>query len=348
MTGFGQGGAAMGNGRVVAEARSVNGRFLEVRVKMARELGDLAFLVESEARKRLSRGRVELVFRLEGQATSPDASDTPLLPALNRERARAAYRALADLSRELGTGTEVPFSMLSALPDLFVPALEVDHGVISRAVVAALGAALDDLDHMREREGQAMARELERRLRVGFEVIERIGTRAPEMLEAQAQKFRERLARIQILLAPHRQDPSPGDQKPGPPPAPPMDAARLEQELLLLVERSDVSEELTRLRIHGDRFLAYLSPSAPCEEAAEPEGARERSNPSHAEGVRAERTERGERGEPVGRRLDFLLQEMAREINTIGAKSQDFGIAHLVVELKAEIEKMRELVQNVE
>src|SRR5215471_14783426 len=190
MTGFGQGGAAMGSGRVVAEARSVNGRFLEVRVKMARELGDLGLLVEAEARKRLSRGRVELVFRLEGRANMPDDS---CAPALNRERARAAYRALVDLSRELGTGTEVPFSMLSALPDLFVPALEVEHDAISRAVVAALGAAIDDLDQMREREGQAMAKELERRLRVALELIERIGTRAPEMLQAQAQKFRERL-----------------------------------------------------------------------------------------------------------------------------------------------------------
>src|SRR5215471_2272430 len=244
MTGFGQGGAAMGSCRVVAEARSVNGRFLEVRVKMARELGDLGLLVEAEARKRLSRGRVELVFRLEGRANVPDDAGARLMPApaLNRERARAAYRALVDLSRELGTGTEVPFSMLSALPDLFVPALEVEHDAIARAVVAALVAALDDLDHMREREGQAMAQDLERRLRVALELIGRIGTRAPEMLEAQAQKFRERLARIQILLAPQRPYPNLGGQKPGPPP--PIDAGRLEQELVLLLERSDVSEEL--------------------------------------------------------------------------------------------------------
>jgi hypothetical protein len=86
--------------------------------------------------------------------------------------------------------------------------------------------------------------------------------------------------------------------------------------------------------------LTYLSPCP--EGTAQPAAAKEQPSPSRGEGVRAERTE------PLGRRLDFLLQEMAREINTIGAKSQDFGIAHLVVELKAEIEKMRELVQNVE
>jgi uncharacterized protein (TIGR00255 family) len=296
MTGFGQGSAAMGAGRVVAEARAVNGRFLDVRVRMARELSELAVMVEAEARKRLSRGRLELVFRLEGAALPA--------PSIHKERAAAAYASLVELSRELGAGAEVPFSMLSALPDLFVPALERDHERLSRAVLAALGGALDDLDEMREKEGRAMGDELARRVRAAEKLIEDIAHRAPEVLEVQAHRFRDRLGRVAQLIAP-----SPKDAKP----PTPIDPARLEQELLLLVERSDVSEELTRLRIHAERFLSYLGEA-----------------------------------EPLGRRLDFLLQEMAREINTIGAKSQDFGIAHHVVELKAEIEKMRELVQNVE
>jgi len=296
MTGFGQGSAPLGSGRVVAEARAVNGRFLDVRVRMARELSELAVMVESEARKRLSRGRLELVFRLEGAAFSP--------PTIHKERAAAAYAALVELSRELGAGVEVPFSMLSALPDLFVPALERDHEPLSMAVLAALSGALDDLDHMREREGRAMGEELGRRVRAAEKVIEDIARRAPEVLELQAQRFRERLGRVARLIATPPKDANATAS---------IDATRFEQELLLLVERSDVSEELTRLRIHAERFLSYLGEA-----------------------------------EPLGRRLDFLLQEMAREINTIGAKSQDFGIAHHVVELKAEIEKMRELVQNVE
>jgi uncharacterized protein (TIGR00255 family) len=295
MTGFGQGSAALGAGRVVAEARAVNGRFLDVRVRMARELSELAMMVEAEARKRLSRGRLELVFRLEGAAFSA--------PTIHKARAAAAYAALVELSRDLGAGADVPFSMLSALPDLFVPALEGDHEPVAQAVLAALSGALDDLDQMREKEGRAMGEELERRLRAAEKLIEDIARRAPEVLEVQAQKFRERLGRVAQLITPPGKDAKPG----------PIDPARFEQELLLLVERSDVSEELTRLRIHAERFLSYLGEA-----------------------------------QAVGRRLDFLLQEMAREINTIGAKSQDFGIAHHVVELKAETEKMRELVQNVE
>jgi uncharacterized protein (TIGR00255 family) len=295
MTGFGQGSADVGAGRIVAEARSVIGRFVVVRVRLPRELSELAVMIESEARKRLSRGRLELVLRAEGTVFSA--------PTIDKERAAAAYRALLELSRELGAGTEVPFSMLSAVPDLFVPALERDYEALGKAAVVALGSALDDLERMREKEGQSMADELARRIRLAEALIERIADRAPEIIEVQAKKLRERLARLLVFAAPAERE-----QKEAL-----FDPARVEQELLLLVERSDISEELTRLRIHAERFLTYLRET-----------------------------------EPLGRRLDFLLQEMAREINTIGAKSQDFGIAHHVVELKAEIERMRELVQNVE
>jgi uncharacterized protein (TIGR00255 family) len=314
MTGFGQGSAEFGAGRVVAEARAVNGRFLDVRVRMARELGDFAVMAEAEARRRLSRGRVELAFRLEGASASP--------VVLDKDRAKAAYRALAELSGELGATSEVPLSMLSALPDLFVPAWSPTAEALSRAVVDALGSALEDLERMREVEGKGMAEELERRLRALEALVDRVGKRAPAVLVLQAQRFRERLARVATLVAAEpgamAEPASKLDRAVVP------DPARIEQELVLLVERSDVSEELTRLRIHAERFLTYLGDGKNVEEAT------------------AKRTE------PLGRRLDFLLQEMAREINTVGAKSQDFEIAHHVVELKAEIEKMRELVQNVE
>jgi uncharacterized protein (TIGR00255 family) len=295
MTGFGLGSANVGAGRIIAEVRTVNSRFLDVRVRMPRDLSDLAVTVEMQARQRLSRGHCEIVFRLEGAVFSK--------PTIDKDRAIAAYRALFELNRELSPGTVVPLSMLSALPDLFVPALERDFEPLQSAVVAALGAALDDLELMRDKEGQSMAVELAGRLRGAEALIERIAARTPDMLELQAQKFRDRLTRVAAVMR--------ADQKAHTDLH--LDPARIEQELLLLVERSDVSEELARLRIHAEQFLTYL-----------------------------------QGGDRLGRRLDFLLQEMAREINTIGAKSQDFGISHSVVELKAEIERMRELVQNVE
>jgi uncharacterized protein (TIGR00255 family) len=279
MTGFGLGSAALGKGRLVVEIRTLNGKYLDVRVRMPREIGELAAMVESEVRKRLSRGRCDVGVRAEGAVFPP--------PVLDKDRAGDAYRSLVELRDHLAPGADVPFSMLSAVPDLFTPGHTQDLAATENALKAALCTAIDELELMRDREGAAIAVDLTRRIESARAVVGDVSRRSPAVLQAQTERFRERCAAV--------------------------DAARLEQEVALLQERSDISEELTRLEIHC-RHLADL--------VAKPE--------------------------PQGRRLDFLLQEMAREINTIGAKSQDSAIAHSVVELKAEIEKMREQVQNVE
>src|SRR4051812_22453080 len=113
MTGFGVGDVALPDGRVVAEIRSVNQRFLDVRARLPRELADLSLFAEQVARERLRRGRVELVIHTEG-AVVPAC-------ALDKDRARAALRALGELRDELAPGAEVPLSLLSAVPDLFTP-----------------------------------------------------------------------------------------------------------------------------------------------------------------------------------------------------------------------------------
>jgi uncharacterized protein (TIGR00255 family) len=276
--------------------RAVNGRFLDVRVRLPPELAELGTMVEGEARKFLSRGRCEISVRSEG---APIAA-----AAIDKDRARAAYRALVELRDELTPGAEVPFAMLSTVPDLFAPPRRIS-GASEAALRAALTTALDDLDTMRKKEGRAIVEDLLARLGTMRELMSGIAGRAPSLLEIQARKFRERLARISAIVA---DAPGTGDGR-----ELSADPVRIEQEIALLLERSDISEELTRLASHLDQMVAYLPDD-----------------------------------EPVGRKLDFLLQEMAREINTIGAKSQDLRIAHLVIEIKAEIERMREQVQNVE
>src|SRR5262245_46537435 len=111
MTGFGVGDVALANGRIVAEVRSVNQRFLDVRARLPRELADLALFAEQVARERLRRGRVELLIHAEGSVLTPCS--------LDKARARAAFDALAQLRDELAPGTEVPLSLLAAVPDLF-------------------------------------------------------------------------------------------------------------------------------------------------------------------------------------------------------------------------------------
>ena len=299
MTGFGVGNAALGRGSVTVEARAVNGRFLDVRVRLPQELADLAALVEGEARKKLARGRCDITVRTEGNVAS--------MPSLDKDRARRAYQTLLQLRDELAPGTEVPFSMLSSVPELFGAADASHLEPARRALVGALAAALDDLELMRKKEGSAIFSDLGSRLAAVVKLGNEIAARAPDVAESMARKFRERLQRIAAVVG---SGPA-GGGEPGRDIA--IDPARVEQELVLLMERSDVTEELTRLASHAEQMMTYMRED-----------------------------------EPLGRRLDFLLQEMAREINTIGAKSQDLRTSHAVVELKAEIERMREQVQNVE
>jgi uncharacterized protein (TIGR00255 family) len=299
MTGFGVGTAALGRGSVTVEARAVNGRFLDVRVRLPQELADLAALVEGEARKRLSRGRCDITVRTEGNVAT--------VPSLDKERARRAYRTLLDLRDELAPGAEVPFAMLSSVPELFAAAGASDLEPARRSTVGALASALDDLELMRKKEGAAIFADLGSRLATVMKLANEIAARAPEISENMAKKFRERLHRISAIVA---SAPIAGTDSAR---EIAIDPARVEQELVLLMERSDIAEELTRLGSHVEQMTTYMRED-----------------------------------EPLGRRLDFLLQEMAREINTIGAKSQDLRTSHAVVELKAEIERMREQVQNVE
>jgi uncharacterized protein (TIGR00255 family) len=287
MTGFGLGEVPLATGKLAIEIRAVNHRFLDVRVRVPRDLGDLATFVEQVARDRLTRGRYEVAMRVDGSV--------PGAPVLDRERARDAYRALCELRDELAPGERVPLSLLGAIPDLFVSPADAELDRLRESTRLAFDAAVFALDAMREREGAALRDDLLRRLENVGKLARAIARRAPEVVDIHRRRLRDRAERLRSSTEIE------------------IDPARLEQEIALFAERSDVCEELTRLESHCGQFAALLS-----------------------------------NDDSVGRRLDFLLQEMAREANTVGAKSPDAPIAHSVVELKAEIERMREQVQNVE
>jgi uncharacterized protein (TIGR00255 family) len=287
MTGFGLGEVPLGNGKLGVEIRGVNHRFLDVRVRVPRELGDLAGFVEQVARERLTRGRYEVALRIEGTTLN--------VPVLDRERARAAYKALTELRDELAPGSEVPLSLLASIPDLFVSTVDREADRVREATRRAFEAATAALDAMRSCEGTALGEDLIRRLERVRRLARDIERRSPDVLEAHRKRLRERADRLRIATEID------------------VDATRLEQEIAMFAERCDISEELTRLESHCTQLAALLGSE-----------------------------------EAIGRRLDFLLQEMAREANTVGAKSPDAQISHAIVEVKAEIERMREQVQNVE
>lgn len=287
MTGFGVGEAALGTGRIALEIRSVNHRFLDVRVRLPRELSEHSTYLEQLARARLSRGRVELYVRFDGPSLGTLVID--------KRRAMEAIRALQELRDELGLTEPVPLSVLGSIPDLFVSPAQSDPDAVRASLQTALEGALAAMDQMRRAEGEHLRADLQARLNT----VESLANEIAGLSEGLAERYRRRLReRIQRLLE--------GQETL-------LDPGRLEQEVALLADHVDVSEELTRLGCHCRQFGMLLGSD-----------------------------------EPVGRRLDFLLQEMAREVNTIGSKANEADIAFRVVELKAEIERMREQVQNVE
>lgn len=287
MTGYGSGRAALGDGEVVLDVRAVNHRFLDVRVRLPSRIQTRTPVVERVIRARLERGRVDVTARFEGQ-TLPQ-------PRLDIERARVVYSELTALRDELSPGEPVPLSVLSSVPDLFVTDRSIDDPALDRALGVAAEAACDAVLAMRKNEGDALASEMIGRL---SELQTHLGTLTegvPSMLEDRRLRVRDRL---DALLLDTQAD---------------LDPSRLEQEIALMADRSDVAEELVRLESHRVQMLELIENS----------------------------------DEAVGKRIDFLLQEMAREANTIGSKVQDASITAHIVALKACIEKMREQAQNV-
>ncbi len=269
------------------DLRTVNHRFLDVRVRLPSRIQSRTPTVERVIRARLERGRVDVTARLEGQ-TLPQ-------PILDLDRARAVYGELAALRDALNPGEPLPLALLSSVPDLFVVNRSIDEEALDRTLEQAAQTACEAVLAMRDKEGEALASELEGRLSELGLSVEALKVAVPEMVEGRRARLRDRLdallAGIQAELEP----------------------SRLEQEIAVLADRSDITEELVRLDSHRDQMLELIENSTA----------------------------------PVGKRIDFLLQEMAREANTIGSKVQDGTATTHVIALRASIEQMREQAQNV-
>lgn len=286
MTGFGEGTASLGAGQVRVEVRALNHRHQELRLRLPPHLQDLAFPLEQFARARLGRGRYDISVREEGQHHDAQRFDL--------ERLKGLFLALRALEETLVSTPSLSIGHLLAVPGLLGTHTS-DDGTAQAALEKALELAIRDLSTMREREGQALRAELKARVTQIQKLSAELQAKAPTVSLEQRERTKKRLEALLegsgIEL--HRE--------------------RLEQELAILADKSDFTEELVRLESHIAQTLAFLDAS-----------------------------------EPTGRKLDFLMQEMAREANTIGAKAQHASLSTLVIDLKAEIEKLREQVQNVE
>ena len=290
MTGFGRGEAAGHGIKVTVEFSSINRRQFECHLALPRNLGALEAHLHALVQNGIRRGQVR------GAVQVSMAPGRAAAGGLHVDLARAAAQiaALRRAGRRLGLRDDLGITHLLALPEAVTFDAQPDDPLkLWPLVQRAAGEALDALQRMRAREGGALARDLRRR----FKALRVLRARAARRAARAPADYRDALARRLARL---------GDGLPA-------DAALLARELVVFADRTDVSEELTRLESHLDQ---------------------------------ADRLLAGD--EAAGRALDFLCQELLREINTVGSKANDAPLAALVVAFKSQIEAVREQVQNVE
>lgn len=290
MTGFGRGSVTGDNFNVAVEVKTVNNRYLDIHLRLNQELSPLEMSLRKIISGRLSRGRVDLNINFERAAATAYEVNRPLI---------AGYiKTLREIQSEFNLSGDVDINTLTRLPGALASTREGLDETVTAGVERAVNEAIDDLERMRAVEGAALADEMRTRLANIEAAVPTIEGAASGLIDAYRQRLQKRITE---LLA------RGGNQNIE------LDAGRLAQEVAYLADRSDISEELARLRSHLEQFRSAVN----------------------AQGE-------------VGKRLDFLLQELNREANTVLSKSTEVSIKEAGLVIKAEVEKLREQVQNVE
>lgn len=295
MTGFGRAQAELpGGGRAVAEVRSVNHRFLEVECRLPETLQPFEENVRTLTAGAMPRGQVRVSVSLKNGRQAGAVR-------FDERTARHYLKQLRGLRKRLGLSGEVTLSMLLGMPQVMTAAERDDSATAAvwKKIQGAIGRALAEAVRTREREGARLQKTLKTRLATFKELTAKIRKRVPEVQKALAGRLSQK---IQTAL-----------QQAGPERAPEETIAR---EAALMVQSTDVTEELDRLESH----LAALASAI--------EGRPGKSSP--------------------GRSLDFLAQEIHREVNTLGSKLRDGAVGGWIIEFKGQIEKLREQAANIE
>ncbi len=289
MTGFGRGSFTDESLAIAVELKTVNNRFLDVNMRLPSEMQALESNFKRLISGRLSRGRVEVNVQYDREEA--------VVYELNRPLIEGYLRAIKEMQDEFALSGEPDLNVVARLPNVLLTKKAELEDAFSTAAENALNLALDDLEQMRESEGAMLQAEVSQRL---DEIEKRL---LP--IEAEAgtigEEYRLRLTkRIGEMLAKSESQIE-------------IDQGRLAQEIAYIADRSDISEEIARLRTHIEHFRTILNEE-----------------------------------KEVGKRLDFLTQELNREANTITSKTNNMSVKENALQIKSEIEKIREQVQNVE
>ena len=287
MTGYGRGTATFEGRQIAVELSSVNRKQAEIALSLPRALLELEPRVRDEINAHISRGRLTVAVGLHAKGGGRSGG-------FNQKAAKAYRDQLESFRKTLKLGGEITLEQVLRGPGVVdSETVEVETETAWPALQKALKTALEQFVKMRKREGEALATDLKNRILAIQKNVKTISVLAPKVLEHHRGSLLERAAKAGLEI-------EASDE-------------RLLKEIVFFADRSDISEELTRLRSHLDQFFTHLG-----------------------------------KDEPVGRTLDFLLQELFRETNTIGNKANFLAISQIVVGMKTELEKLREQVQNIE
>ena len=288
MTGYGRAEDTLNGCTITVELRSVNNRYLDCNVRMARLYLFAEETIKSRVQNTISRGKVDVFVTLDS------TGGEQVQVSVNQPLADGYYAALTQLAERYGLSKDISVSLLSRFPDVLL-AEKAEEDVEQRAqdICSVLDRALADFDQMRTREGARLEADVLSRAARIEELVGKVEERSPQTVA----EYRAKLeARMNEVLSNTQLDP-----------------ARILTEAAIFADKVAVDEETVRLRSHIGQLRHML-----------------------------------EQGGATGRKLDFLIQEFNREANTIGSKCSDIDIARHVVDIKAEIEKIREQVQNIE
>ena len=291
MTGYGKAEVALDDFIFNVDIKTLNSRYRDIIVRLPQDIQALEMEIRSWISSRIGRGRVELYIRIEGIF---EKSHYDLV--LNEPLARAYMDIFDRLAKLLSIDSNVNVDTFCNLRDVIVQRpKELDMEKVRSILKETIDNALSSVQDMRRQEGEVLEKDIEKRLETVEERLNRIKERAPMLVESYRNRLKENVAKLLKGTDIH------------------VNGERLEQELAIFADKSDITEEMVRLESHLMQFRRYMQDD-----------------------------------EPVGRRLDFLVQEINREVNTIGAKALDPLISTMIVDIKGEIEKIREQVQNIE
>ena len=287
MTGFGKSNLSINDRDYQVEIKSVNHRYLDISVKMPRQITYLEEEVKKAISSKIKRGKIDVFISFENNSTEGRNIK------INTEIARMYIEQLRNLAQEENILSDIQVTEITKLPDVLNISIEQDEDTIKKELINCVNIAVDNLLKMKEAEGNRIAEDLLKRINIIEEKILKISKLSTGLIEEYVVKLEERIKEILKTDI--------------------IDKSRIAQEVVIYADKTSIEEEVTRLKSHILQFKNLLK-----EEGA------------------------------IGKKIDFLIQEMNRETNTIGSKANNLDIVNGVVDIKTELENIREQIQNIE